>query len=304
MILLRKSIKNLRKLGSMTIFLHRHITYHIAILIGLICFLTTCSSTRFIYSFVDEFIKDEITYFLDINEDEKVLLNHQVSQMVNWHRSSMLPKYANYLNNIADMLEGERYSADNIRKILTNGKFLIEETVSGLVPYASKFLINHQTSENIKFMENRMLNRRQERIIELSKPKDILYNERLDRLTSNFERFFGDLNDSQVMILESHTHLTLGDSRVRLHNRTLRQKAFIRFLRTQPTEVDLTNYLNTLMLKGHIITNPSYQAFSEKSLKRFHSLLVNLLATSSIVQRKTIIYKLRNYAKDFIAVSG
>ena len=91
----------------MTIFLHRHITYHIAILIGLICFLTTCSSTRFIYSFVDEFIKDEITYFLDINEDEKVLLNHQVSQMVNWHRSSMLPKYANYLNNIADMLEDE-----------------------------------------------------------------------------------------------------------------------------------------------------------------------------------------------------
>ena len=55
------------------------------------------------------------------------------------------------------------------------------------------------------------------------------------------------------------------------------------------------------MLKGHIITNPSYQDFSEKSLKRFHSLLVNLLATSSTVQRKTIIYKLRNYAKDFIA---
>ena len=78
-----------------------------------------------------------------------------------------------------------------------------------------------------------MLNRRQERIMELSKPKDILYNERLERLTSNFERFFGDLNDSQVMILESHAHLTLSDSRVRLHNRTLRQKAFIRFLRTQ-----------------------------------------------------------------------
>ena len=72
----------------MTIFLHRHITYHIAInWVNLLH--TTCSSTRFIYSFVDEFIKDEITYFLDINED-KVLLNHQVSQMVNWHRSSML----------------------------------------------------------------------------------------------------------------------------------------------------------------------------------------------------------------------
>ena len=185
-------------------FSQLHIIYHIAILIWFISFLTTCSSTRFIYTFVDEYIKDEITYFLDLNEDEKVLLSQQVSQMVNWHRTSMLPKYSNYLNNVANKIESEQYSADNIRKILTNGRFLIEETVGGLVPYASKFLIYHQTTENIKFMENRMLNRRQERITELSKPKDILYKERLDRLTTNFERFFGELKDSQVMILESH----------------------------------------------------------------------------------------------------
>ena len=51
---------------------------------------------------------------------------------------------------------------------------LIEETVTGLVPYVSRFLIHHQTVESIEFMENRMLNRRQERIIELSKP-DIFY---------------------------------------------------------------------------------------------------------------------------------
>ena len=285
-------------------FSHLHIIYHIAILIWFISFLTTCSSTRFIYTFVDEYIKDEITYFLDLNEDEKVLLSQQVSQMVNWHRTSMLPKYSNYLNNVANKIESEHYSADNIRKILTNGRFLIEETVSGLVPYASKFLIHHQTTENIKFMKNRMLNRRQERIMELSKPEDILYKERLERLTTNFERFFGELKDSQVMILESHTHLTLGESRVRLHNRTLRQKVFIRFLRTQPTEVDLTNYLNTLLLKGHTITNSSYQAFSEQSLNRFHTLLVNLLANSSKVQREKIINKLRGYAKDFKAVSG
>jgi len=153
-------------------------------------------------------------------------------------------------------------------------------------------------------MENRMLNRRQERIMELSKPEDILYNERLERLTSNFERFFGDLKDSQLTILETHARLTLDESRVRLHNRTLRQKVFIRFLTTQPTELDLTNYLNTLLLKGHIITNSSYQAFSEKSLNRFHSLLVSLLSISSATQRETIINKLRDFARDFKAVSG
>ena len=158
----------------MIIFSHLRITYHILIFTGLISLLTTCSSTRFIYTFVDEFIKDEITYFLKLDEDEKVLLNKQVSEMVNWHRTSMLPRYSDYLNNIANKLENDEYSANDISKLMANGRFLIEETVIGLVPYASKFLINHQTSESIDYMEKRMLNRRQERIIELSKSEDIL----------------------------------------------------------------------------------------------------------------------------------
>lgn len=287
----------------MKIFLSRHTIRHITILTTLIFFLTTCSSTRFIYTFVDEFIKDEVNYFLDLDEEEKVFLNQQVSEMVNWHRTSMLPKYASYLNNIAYKLEDGQYTTTYISKYLENFKSLIEETVIGLIPYASRFLIQFQTVETIELIENKMLNRRQERIIELSKPDDFLYEKRLERLTSNFERFFGELKESQVRLLEVHTRKTLYESRVRLHNKTLRQKVFIRFLKTQPTEVELTTYLNKLLLQGHKITNPSYQAFSKASLDRFHDLLVSLLALSSTVQRETIVNKLRKYADDFKAIS-
>ena len=287
----------------MTKFLNRFIIYRITILVSLIFLFTNCSSTRFIYTFIDKFIKDEITYFLNLDEDRKILLNQQVSDMVDWHRTYILPKYANYLSIAADKLEADQYDSIDIRELLEDGKSLIEETVIGLTPYASKFLIENQTFESIEFMENRMLNRRQERIIELSKPEDILYEKRLERLIVNFERFFGDLENSQIILVEAHARMTLNESRVRLHNRTLRQKIFIRFLETQPTEVELTNYLNKLLLKGHTITNPSYKNFSELSLERFHALLVNILAISSTMQRERIIQKLRGYAADFKAVS-
>ena len=287
----------------MIIFLHRHIFYYITVFVGVISLLTNCSSTRFIYTFIDEFIKDEITYFLDLDEEKKVLLNQQVSEMVNWHRKYILPKYANYLSNMADKLEANKYGPFDIKELLEDGKYLIEETVTGLTPYASKFLIKNQNFESIKFMEKKMLKRRQERIIELSKPENILYEKRLERLIINFERFFGNLEDSQIILVEAHALITLNESRVRLHNRTLRQKNFIRFLRTQPTEVELINYLNKLLLNGHTITNPSYKKFSEISLQRFHALLVNILAISSTMQREKIIKKLRDYAADFKAVS-
>ena len=96
----------------------------------------------------------------------------------------------------------------------------------------------------------------------------------------------------------------MGDSKIRLNNRTKRQKVFVKFLRNQPTEQELTAFLNTLLLNGHMITNPAYQTFSESSLYRFRMLLVNILSISSAVQREIIISKLRSYAKDFKIVSG
>lgn len=286
----------------MKIFLRRYI-YKTAILVVITILLTACSSTRFIYSFIDDFIQDEITYFLDLNEKEELLLSQQVSEMVNWHRTSMLPRYATYLINVADKIEKKEYESADINKLLENARFLIEQTISGLIPYASKFLINYLTNEDIEFMEKRMLIRQQERITELSKSEDILYKERLKRLTLNFERFFGELNDSQKTLLETHTSQTLGESRVRLHNRTLRQKVFIRFLKTQPTETVLIAFTEKLLIRGHLITNPSYEDFSATSLKRFEILLVNMLSVSSEVQLKTIIDNLRAYASDFEAVS-
>ena len=80
----------------MTIFLSRYI-YHSLILMMLIAFLTTCSSTRFVYTFLDKFIEDEITFFLDLDEEDNNIMKKQVSEMVDWHRSTMLPSYATYL---------------------------------------------------------------------------------------------------------------------------------------------------------------------------------------------------------------
>ena len=286
----------------MTIFSKQQV-YHSLSLLFFIILVTACSSTRLIYSFTDKFIKDEINYFLYLDEEEKLIMNQQVSEMVNWHRTSMMPGYASYLDDIADTLEVGQYDANKITIIIDEGRTLIEDTIVGLTPYASRFLIRIKNDEAIEFMKNKMLMRQQERIIKLSGAKEIRYEDRLDKLTSNFKRFFGDLTDAQIEILETHSHETLNDSRIRLHNRTLRQKAFVRFLKTQPNEEELNAYLNKLLIRGHEIINPNYQDFSEASLSRFKMLLINMLAISTNKQRNVMIGKLRSYAEDFNTIS-
>ena len=187
--------------------------------------------------------------------------------------------------------------------MIAYGRSLIEETVIGLTPYASQFLIRHQTVDDIQFIKQRMVKRYQKRLEEISKPPEVRYEDRLNRLMSNFERFFGELSDTQIILLETYALATLDDSKIRLYNRKMRQKVFIKFLSTQPTQEELMNYLNKLLLNGHEIINPTYHDFSEASLKRFQELLASILLISSEKQQESIIVNLRRYADDFIAVS-
>ena len=285
----------------MNIFLNKFLKLLILIVINVL--LVSCSSTQLIYSIADKFIQDEVEYFLNLNEKERVILNQEISEIVIWHRKSMLPKYSNYLVDISNKLEIGDYDTSNINKAVRNARFLIEETVTGLTPFASQILMRHRNVEAVKFIEKKMEMRRQERLEELSQPKDMLYKERLERLLSSFERFMGSLNEEQVKLLEAHASATLLDNSIRLKNRTMRQKVFIEFLKTQPDEEELTAYLNKLLLRGYEITNPTYQDFLEASLERFEFLLGDMLAVSTELQKKKIVKKLRSYSEDFKTVS-
>ena len=287
----------------MTKLFHRYI-YKTLIFFALIILVSGCSSTRFLYTFLEDLVKDEISFFFDLDKEEKIFMSQQVSEMVYWHRTSMLPNYADYLNDVADKMEVGKYDAAYINNALTNGRNLIEETVTGLTPYASKFLIRHQTPKAIEYMEKKMSTRNQERLTELSETDDILFEERLERLTSSFERFMGYLTDAQVTLLKEHTSATLGESKIRLNITTQRQKVFLAFIRTQPSEVELTAHLNKLLLSNYAISNPVEQGFSEASLSRFQDLLIKILAISSTSQKETIINKFRDYADDFKEVLG
>lgn len=270
----------------------------------IISLLAACSSTRLIYTFADNFIKYEIEYFFDLDKEGKIYLGQQTTEMIAWHRKVMLPNYAKYLNNLADSIESDNFNTNDIKDVLADGRTIIEETVIGLTPRASKFLLRYLSNETIELMEKKMIERQKERMEELSIPRNLLFEKRLKRLTSNFERFFGTLSKEQMFLLKDHARLTLEDAMIRLQNRTKRQFVFIKFLRTQPTELELTIYLNKLLLRGHEITNPKYKTFSDASIERFGALLKNMLIISSNSQMNSVIIKLRNYAKDFSALSN
>ena len=269
----------------------------------LIFSFTNCSNTRLAYNLAEEFIKKEVIYFINTDDKEKIILKEQISQMVAWHRSSMLPIYVDYLENIADEIQ---YNANNtvyVLKGVDDARFLIEKTVIGLTPYASKYLVRHQTADAIEFIKKKIELRKNKRLKEFTESDDELYKKRLKKIKSNFERFFGEINDEQFKLIQKYSRATLTDSSTRYKNRIMKQNAFIQFLKSQPNEKELTIFLNRLLLRGYEIVNPEYQKISQVWLDRFIGLLENMLMISSKKQQEKITTKLRNYAEDFSSAS-
>ena len=94
----------------------------IAILLVLTAVLGGCSSTRLMYAFAGGFIQDEVAYFLDLDEEEDAFLTQQVTEMVAWHRRTVLPNYATYLTDVANKLAAGQHGAADIAKAASEGR--------------------------------------------------------------------------------------------------------------------------------------------------------------------------------------
>ena len=104
-----------------------------------------------------------------------------------------------HASDIADKIEAKQYEVTYVT-MLENGRSLIEETVTGLTPYASKFLVKYQTVKAIESGKKNAYTKTRT-FDEQSKPENILLN-RQEKLISNFERFFGDLTDEQIILVK------------------------------------------------------------------------------------------------------
>ena len=124
--------------------------------------------------------------------------------MISWHRKICYLNTLTHLNNVSDILELDQYKNAEIENTLATGRSLIEQTVIGFTPYASKFLVQHQTTDAINFMEKQMEK-------EATKNDKLNYqNLRINFIKNvligwktNFKRFLESLNSEQVILLES-----------------------------------------------------------------------------------------------------
>ncbi len=201
--------------------------------------LAACSTLKVFYNLADELIAREIAFHLDLDDEGEALAERAVEDLVGWHRTRMLPLYADYLRELAAITQAGKTDRAAVSKLMAEGKRVWELTVRGATPHLAPLFVRHSAPAKRDFLSQRLALRQTEHRTEhrdrQKEPKPERIDQRTRRVARLFERFLGDLNDPQYRIIEQYVSTTMGGTDRRLANRTLRNRAFIAFLAKRPS---------------------------------------------------------------------
>ncbi len=273
----------------------------------LICavLLTGCSSLQIAYIFAEDMVESRAEDYLELSPDQEAELETQSAALIAWHRKAMLPAYAVFFNDQADIAESGGWTRPQMKEAFTEFRALLDVTVEGAAPFIAKVLVDHTTPAKLSFLETRLAENMAEKRAEeeTESPQDTL-DEWVERRVERLTRFTGALSDDQAAIIRRHTKGGMNLAMRWLDNRELRQGALVTFLRTEPGQEQIAHFVHRVLLHAHEVVDPDYRAISEARWALLEEMYFDVMASLSDNQRRELVSTLRSYAADMIDLSG
>lgn len=270
---------------------------------ALCIFVAGCSSLKFAYGFVETVVRDHAENYLDLRGDDELALKAEISQLVSWHRTEMLPQYAMFFETQAQLAEGSGWTRSQVDEAVAMLRAMIKNTGQGAAPYIARVLVNHTSKSKVDHIQvamGKVLSERRERYNE---PLADQIDTAVDKSVTNFERFFGTLTQDQIAIVREHKSQTYDPTGRWLNWRDKRQQDLVRFLRTEPAVSDIEDYVKAALTTPEKIIGQAYRERTDQWWAEQTALLYDLMITFDIEQRRTFTDNLRGYAVDMVELA-
>ena len=275
------------------------------IAVFLILVLAGCSSLRLAYFGLDVAARNQVAFYLDLeDDDERLFAEAAMDRVLDWHQLEMLPRYAGFLREQAGVLEAGDVSRDQVMAAMRQTRALYEETLRGVTAEGALVLKRHASEPRRGYLKARFDEKNTEREERLAEPIAARIERRTERQIRNIERFLGELSGEQRDRVRTYASGAAQGSSVWLSARKSRQKALLAYLATDPEIDDLKRYLDKALLAPDENTAPGYRKFISGRTERFGQLLFDIISSLTEDQRETAVNRLRGYADELLAISS
>lgn len=263
--------------------------------------LAGCNRVGLAYRNLDVIIPWTLNDYLDMNAGQKSWFNDKLKEHLAWHCTTQLPGYLDWLDRLQQMVDNNQVTDAALQARTVEAKQAIAEVAREITPSAIQ-LLQGLDDQQVKEMSDALAKDLRKRQNEYLKPPlEQQIKERAQRMSKRLDAWIGPLSASQQNRVTAWS-IALGEQNEQwIGNRARWQTQFIAAVQ-QRKNADFPQKIQQLLVDRESLWTPDYKAAYAQTEAAARSLIVDLMAESTVQQRMKLTQKIDGVRSDFRAL--
>ncbi len=263
--------------------------------------LAGCNRVGLAYRNLDVIIPWTLNDYLDMNAGQKSWFNDTLKEHLAWHCTTQLPGYLDWLDRLQQMVDNNQVTDAALQARTVEAKQAIADVAREITPSAIQ-LLQGLDDQQVKEMSDALakdLRKRQDEY--LKPPLEQQIKERAQRMSKRLDAWIGPLSASQQNRVTAWS-IALGEQNEQwIGNRARWQTQFIAAVQ-QRKNADFPQKIQQLLVDRESLWTPEYKVAYAQTEAAARSLIVDLMAESTVQQRIKLTQKIDGVRSDFKAL--
>jgi hypothetical protein len=260
-------------------------------------------TVKLAYNFLDWGLYWELKDYVKFNQDQRLLVKDEISQLIEWHRNAELPKYADQLEKLSIGLQSGM-TVEQLEATYDNLRDSWRRIVIKTLP-AAVVIISNLNDQQINDFFEMLIEKEGDDAKDIERGANAqTVKEREAYVSEKLVDAIGQLNEEQKALIaqwarsiESTKELSLAQA---IQWRTRMQVVIAERNDAQQLEKNLM----VLLANPDQLRPASYRSVIEKNKRRVMQLLFDLNETLTNQQRSKLVKKLEGFMEDFRDLSA
>ncbi|WP_295484916.1 DUF6279 family lipoprotein [uncultured Pseudomonas sp.] len=270
----------------------------LVLIVGLALTLGACTRIDLAYRNLDRLVPWSLGDYLDMNRQQKALLDERLKDHLAWHCKTQLPGYLDWLDKVRQMVADQAVTDQALQQRTAEARLAIGRVAEAITPSAAELLrdmSDAQVTEMRKAFSDDIAERQKE-YVDTPLPRQI--EERATRMQKRLKPWLGELSAVQRQRVMSWSQALGDQNREWIANRQAWQQQLLLAMDQRQTPA-FEPRLAQLLQDKQSLWSPAYRAAFDNTERQARSLLVDLLQQSSAAQRQLLIERLGKVRQDF-----
>ncbi|WP_194787859.1 DUF6279 family lipoprotein [Pseudomonas sp. UFMG81] len=260
--------------------------------------LAACNRIDLAYRNLDRLVPWSLDDYLDMNREQKALLDERLKEQLAWHCRTQLPGYLDWLDRVQAMVANDAVTDTALQQRTLEARQAIGRVAEQITPSATELLRGMSDSQVAEMRQafRKDIDKRQKENADTPVPQQV--ENRAKRMQKRLEPWLGELSGEQRLRVLSWSQALGDQNRQAIANRAHWQQQLVLAM-NQRTSPNFEPRLAQLLQRKESLWTPEYRQAFQNSEAQARSLLVDLMKKSSPAQRQLLQQKLGQVRTDF-----